>query len=280
MMINHYLVLPRELISIGSFTIYWYAFFILVGAVICYYMCQYFIKKDGYPHVLLENMFFIAFPAGILGSRIWYVLSSLEEYQGNWLDVFNFRLGGLAIQGGVLFGMLAGVWYAKKFHPKLSLRYGMDIIIPNILIAQAIGRWGNFFNQEVYGACLPTSQFWFLPRFIVNQMSEGICVAGYTAVPLFLYESLLNTLGFILITFVLRKFWKKGRHIGDLASLYFVWYGLVRLVLEPLRQTEYIMTIFNIRTSVATSIGFIILGVALMLVNRYYDKRKNNHETV
>lgn len=279
-MTNQILALPREIFRIGSFTIYWYAFFILMGALVCYYVAQYLIKKDGYPHVLLENTFFIAFPAGIIGSRIWYVLSSLEEYQSNWLDIFNFRLGGLAIQGGVLFGVAAGVWYVRKYHPKLSLRYAMDIVIPNILIAQAIGRWGNFFNQEVYGACLPTESFWFLPRFIVNQMSEGICASGLTAVPLFLYESILNTIGFILITFVLRKFWKKRRHLGDLASLYFVWYGIVRLILEPLRQSEYIMMIFGIRTSVATAIGFIILGLVFMYLTRQFDKRKKINESV
>lgn len=273
MMINPYLVLPRELLQIGSFTIYWYAFFILTGAVLSYFVSQYFIKKDGYPHATLENAFFLVFPAGILGARLWYVLSNLSEYSHNWLDVFNFRLGGLAIQGGVVFGILAGIWYFRKYYPKTSLRYAMDIVIPNILIAQAIGRWGNFFNQEVYGACLPTSGFWFLPNFIINQMSDGICVSGYTAVPLFLYESLLNTLGFILITFVLRKFWKKTRHHGDLASLYFIWYGLVRAIMEPLRSSEYIMYIFGIRTSVATSIAFILFGVIFMLINRRFDKR-------
>lgn len=278
-MINRYLlVLPRELLRIGSFAIYWYAFFILVGAVLCYYVAQYFMKKDGHPHAVLENTFFLAFPAGIIGARIWYVLSSLEEYQNNWLDIFNFRLGGLAIQGGVLLGMAAGIWYFRKYHKHISLRYAMDIVIPNILIAQAIGRWGNFFNQEVYGACLPTSDFWFLPQFIINQMSEGICSSGFTAVPLFLYESLLNTLGFLLITFVLRKFWKKGRHLGDLASLYFVWYGVVRALMEPLRQSEYIMMIFGMKASVLMSVGFILLGFGLMGLTRYYDKRKASHE--
>ncbi len=280
-MINpNLLVLPREFIQIGSFTIYWYAIFILTGAVVTYYVSQYFIKKDGYPHVTLENCFFIVFPAGIIGARIWYVLSSLSEYQDNWLNVFNFRLGGLAIQGGVTLGVLAGIWYFKKYYPKMALRYAMDIVIPNILIAQAIGRWGNFFNQEVYGACLPTAKFWFLPNFIVEQMSNGICLAGYTAVPLFLYESLLNTIGFILITFVLRKFWKKGRHFGDLAALYFIWYGVVRALLEPLRDSEYIMYIFGIKTSVATSIAFIIFGIVFMILSRRIDLRKNKHEKV
>lgn len=274
---NNYLVLPREMIRIGSFAIYWYAFFILMGAVVTYYVSQYFIKKDGHDHNILENTFFIAFPAGILGSRIWYVLSSLDEYRGNWSEVFNFRSGGLAIQGGVLFGFLAGYLYIKFAHPKLSKRYVMDSVIPNILIAQAIGRWGNFFNQEVYGACLPTSKFWFLPKFIINQMSEGICVAGQTAMPLFLYESLLNTLGFIIITFVLRKFWK-SRHKGDLAALYFIFYGVVRAILEPLRESEYIMKILGIRTSVAMSIGFIILGITFMILTRLYDRKVKSNE--
>lgn len=277
-------------IQIGDFSILWYAVFILTGAVLAYLTSQYFMKKDGHSGEILENAFFLLFPAGIVGAKIWSSFSYLGDYieQGQSFAEILLRFvaiwePGLAIQGGVMAGVAVGLWYFRKFHPQLRVRYLLDIVVPNILIAQAIGRWGNFFNQEVYGQCVEPSQLNFLPNFIVQQMTDTgntsytehgnriVCATdGLVAQPLFLYEMLLNTLGFFLITFVLRKYWTKGRVEGDLGFLYFVWYGIVRALLEPLRQAEFILLFpgTNIPQSIVTSIAFVLAGLGLMALNR------------
>ncbi len=277
-------------IQIGDFSIMWYAVFILTGAVLAYTTSQYFMKKAGHSSEILENAFFLLFPAGIVGAKIWSSFSYLGDYISSGMSFPEILLRfiaiwepGLAIQGGVMAGVAVGVWYFHKFHPQIRKLFVIDIVVPNILIAQAIGRWGNFFNQEVYGQCVEPSQLSFLPQFIVNQMTDTGATSftehgnriecnttGLAAQPLFLYEMLLNTLGFFLITFVLRKYWKKGRVEGDLGMLYFVWYGMVRAILEPLRQAAFILLFpgTNIPQSIVTSVAFVLAGVGMMVANR------------
>ncbi len=287
------------IVRIGTFEIRWYAVCILIGAIICYLTCQWVMKREGYAKDIFESVFFIAFPAGIIGARIWWCLSDAGSpwKEGNfWGVITEIRNGGLAIQGGVILGALAGIGYMLWKHRNVNIFFAMDAIIPNILIAQSIGRWGNFFNQEVYGQCVDYSKLNFLPDFIHKQMQGDIvnginkgefvgdgcyikCASTQAAQPLFLYEGLLNIVGWVLITFVLRLFWKKGRVKGDLAALYLVWYGIVRVCLEPLRNEEFIMNGWGkIPVSVITSIAFIIGGVALMIVLRIIEwQRKKKH---
>lgn len=281
-------------VHIGDFRIMWYAVFILTGAVVTYITSQHFMKKAGHSPEILENAFFLLFPIGILGAKIWFTFSVLGDYIDSGMSLLDILIRfvaiwepGLAIQGGVMAGVAVGIWYFRKKHPQLRLAFLIDVVVPNILIAQAFGRWGNFFNQEVYGQCVPADQLSFLPNFIVNQMTDTgptsytefgnriVCEqTGLVAQPLFLYEMLLNTLGFFLITFVLRKFWKKGRVEGDLGLLYFVWYGLVRATLEPFRQEQFIMRLWGISQSVWTSIAFVLAGLGLMIANRIRIKHQ------
>lgn len=271
----------------GLFEIRYYALFILTGALLAYFLSRYFFKRDGNDPTAIENIFFLAFPAGILGAKIWFTFSELSNYIAwyTWDKVLLKFIAiwepGLAIQGGVMLGAIVGIYLYKKYYPKLTIRYGLDIAIPNILIAQAIGRWGNFFNQEVYGSCVDPSSLSFLPKFIVDQMTANgaynnqiTCPLGLAAQPLFLYEGLLNTLGFILISLVLRFYWKKGRKEGDLAMLYFIWYGTVRALLEPLRQEEFIMRIGGLSLSVWTSTAFMLFGLIGMIFFRFPEIKK------
>lgn len=277
MMINLLTKLDPYFIQIGSFTIYWYAIFIIIGAILALAISKYFAKKAGYSSDMIDNLFFISFPAGLIGARIWFVLSNLSAYTGsNWYHAFFSWEGGLAIQGGVVFGALAGIIYIKKAHKEIEIKHVLDLVVPNILIAQAIGRWGNFFNQEVYGQCVDASKLSFLPKFILNQMQGGgdiACAITEVAQPLFLYESILNILGFVLISILLRKFWKSRKN-GSLAMSYFVWYGVVRVLLEPLRNEMYIMQIMGVRTSIITSIAFIVFGVLGIIYLNFFKNKK------
>ena len=107
--------------------------------------------------------------------EFWYVIAEWDEFasQSFW-DMIDIRSGGLAIQGGVIAGVLFGIWYFKKFDKKNTIAYHGDLIVPAVLIGQAIGRWGNFFNQEVYGACVDRSKLWMFPNFILDNMIPTI----------------------------------------------------------------------------------------------------------
>jgi len=269
-MINFLEKLNPNFIEIGNFQIKWYAVCILIGVAICYLTVVKLFKRDGYKQDVVDTALLIVLPAGILGARLWWVISEFESLN-HWYEAFFIWQGGLAVQGGVVLGLLAGVWYFRKFHKDINVLYAIDMIVPNILIAQVAGRWGNFFNQEVYGSCVDPEKMKWLPAFIREQMmGNGTihCPVTEMAQPLFLYESICNLIGWVVIVFVLPKFWKKGRKNGDLGCLYFVWYGIVRVIMEPLRHPEFIMQMGNIRTSVMTSILFIVAGVLGMVALR------------
>lgn len=285
--------------SENGFALKWYAVLIFLGAFLAYKLSQYFGKKRGIKKEVYSDLFLICFPLGLVGARLWFAISNLDamwnssSFLFNYLDsvpkIFNFLAnviavweGGLAVQGGVVLGVISGYIYFRKHKPCSSFFDLLDTIAPNILIAQVIGRWGNFFNGEVFGACVDPEQLKWLPDFILNQQIYApdiyaVCL-GKAAQPLFLYEGILNLFGFIIITFVLRKFWIKGRCHGDLSALYFVWYGIVRISLEGLRYNVFIMKILGIPTSIAFSACFILGGIVWILITRYFAIKKNKQE--
>lgn len=265
----------------------WYSVCVLMGAIITYIVTEYFYKKNEEskkcPDLIL-NTFLIAFPSGLLGARIWYILSELDYYLSDPISMLKVWEGGLAIQGGVLLGAFVGIYYVtnmiRKHGLNLKVTTIMDMAIPNILIAQVIGRWGNFFNREVYGACVDGEALWFLPKFIKDYMQGGFvadqyiaCSSAQYAQPLFFYEGILNFVGFIVISIVLRK-WFTKRVDGTLSAFYLIWYGTVRACLEPLRNERFIMRWGSVSQSVVTSIIFIILGTAYLV----YLYLKNNKD--
>jgi hypothetical protein len=162
--------------------------------------------------------------------------------------------------------------YRRKY---VNLRWAMDVCLPTILLAQAIGRWGNFFNSEVYGASVKLSEGWlWLPNWLALQMNTnnggGYLESGMIHVPLFLIESLLNIAGYFLLVYGLGKGLKKYLVKGDIAGAYFLWYGIVRLIMEPWRDSTFNMGADN-SWSISNSIVYIVLGLGLMLYFHLYD---------
>ena len=256
--------------TVFNTNITWYSVIVLTGAIVAYLISKYFYKKDElskqHPD-LMETLFLVAFPCGLLGARIWYIVSELDYYLADPISMIKVWEGGLAIQGGVLGGILAGYLVLKYKHIDKSFRRMVDFIVPNILIAQSIGRWGNFFNQEVYGECIPKTSVNWIPDFILNNMNGGAiyCRTGYVATPLFLYESMLTFLGFIIISLIVRKLYTK-RVDGELGAMYLIYYGLVRIIMEPMRNETYIMRIFgNLSQSVLMSALFIMIGIGVII---------------
>ncbi len=288
-MTNYLFAIDPVAFELFGIPIRWYAICILVGALITLLTCQGIMKRYGYGKELLNDMFLYAFIGGLVGARLWYILANFYEFlnAGNLFEIIWAMIsvwdGGLAIQGGVLLGTVCGFWYLYKYCPdkkKYPKAFIADVIIPNILIAQVFGRWGNFFNQEVYGKCVSVSSWEFLPEFIIDQMS--VCTSNdKIAVPLFLIEGVINLIGWILITFVLRYYWKSKKD-GYLSATYFIWYGVVRMSLEMFRDSQYNMSITEggIPTSMVMSGLYIIGGIVTIILMNYNAKRKDTYGLV
>lgn len=260
-------------ITIFGIDIYFYAIIILIGALLALLLSNYHAYEKGYSFDFFNTVFLIALPSGIIGARIWYVIAEWEQFSSNFLEVFNFRGGGLAIQGGVILGALAGILVCVFRRKGQDIFSYADMAVPTILVAQAIGRYGNFFNQEVYGQIVDPSS-WFLPNFIKSQM----VINGYFRAPLFFLEGCINLAGYLFISRTLKVLLGKHYKYGDLTFAYFVYYGLVRLILEPVRDSTFNMGGADNMRAVTMALIFIIVGMICIVANhgiRYYlDKNK------
>ena len=217
-------------IHIGSLelVIAWYAVLILSGALIAYFIAQKEAQKRGYDKNLLEDFFISVLPLAIVGARIYYVVFEWHRYASNPISAFYIWEGGLAIHGGLITAIVYAYLYFKHFGINL-MRVG-DCMMPNILIAQVIGRWGNFMNQEAYGDIVSADYFTHFPAFIKDNMY----IDGFYRMPMFLYEGIGNLIGFILIKTVFKKYGYKKR--GDYVYAYLMWYGMVRFFVEMFRS--------------------------------------------
>ena len=244
-------------VTIGPISIQWYAIVILTGAFIAYALGQYRFKQLGYNKEILSDYFFALLFIGIIGARIWYVIFTFNEvYISNPLEIFAVWHGGLAIQGGIFTGLIYSYFFFKKRN--IPFLVAGDAIMPGVLIAQACGRWGNFFNHEAFGSevSLKFLNSLHLPDFIIQNMY----IDGAYHHPTFLYESVGNIIDFLLIIFVIRKFQK---HIGMQFFGYFVFYGVVRFFVEGLRTDSLMFG--PIRMAQLISIVFFAVGIVGMV---------------
>lgn len=242
----------KTFLSIGGLHVTWYAVIILTGAFIAYYLTLRQVKKWGYKEEIFENFFLMMLPISIVGARIYYVIFEWNNlYAQDPMSAFYIWEGGLAIHGGVIAGTLFGIWYFHR-HQINGLRIA-DVIFPNLMIAQAIGRWGNFMNQEAFGQIVRPEFYDHWPSFIKNQMY----IDGYYRQPTFLFESVGNLIGFFLITCVYKKHGRKKR--GDLAFAYFAWYGMVRFFVEGMRTDSLMLG--PLRVAQVISLIGVVIGI-------------------
>lgn len=252
----------QNFIKIGPVSITWYAIFIVGGAYIAYYLSLRNLKKMGYTVNDADTLFFGALLFGIIGARIWYVLFfDLKYYLADPIRILQFREGGMAIHGGLFAGIAYGYFFAKK--RGFNFMHWADAIVPNVLIAQALGRWGNFMNQEAFGGIVSEAHFRFLPNFIKQQMF----IEGAYRAPTFLYESVLNVIGWLLITQVLKK--SKNLKRGDQSFAYLMWYGVVRFVIEAFRTDALPLNLGFVELRIAQVISLLFVLVGLL---GYYGK--------
>jgi len=202
----------------------------------------------------MDDIIFYGLLSGIIGARLYYVLFNLDYYLKDINEIVMIWHGGLAIHGGILFGALFVYLYSRK--NKLNFIELTDIILPGVIIAQGIGRWGNFFNQEAYGMMVSKGllEKLLIPKFII----QGMYINGNYYLPTFYIESIFCIIGFILIMIIS----KKTKKIGIPTSFYLIWYGILRFIIEIFR-TDSLM-LFNIKIACLISIVSIILGVILL----------------
>lgn len=224
----------KTVITIGGLHITWYAVLILTGAFIAYFLSIRQFKKWGYKEEVFENFFLMMLPIAIIGARLYYVIFEWKDlYAQDPIRIFYIWEGGLAIHGGIIAATVFGIFYFRRY--QYSVLRIADVIFPNMMIAQAIGRWGNFMNHEAFGGPVSASFYNHWPSFIKDNMY----IDGQYHQPTFLYESVGNIIGFLLITFVYKKHGRKKR--GDLAFAYITWYGMVRFFVEGMRTDSLML---------------------------------------
>lgn len=242
-------------ISIGSFEIRWYALLIVTGIILAVFFAVWEGKRVGVSVDTILDIVLICVPSAIVGARLYYVLFKWEEYKNIW-DIFKVWEGGLAIYGGIIAGVAAGLIYCHvKKIPKGEL---FDLAGFGFLIGQSLGRWGNFMNGEAYGG--PTD----LPWGMLIQYETTVAVH-----PTFLYESLWNLLGFVMLFF----YRKHKEFSGEIFLMYVVWYGIGRAWIEGLRADSLYLFDTGLRVSQLLAVLAVILGITLIIYKRYSSKR-------
>lgn len=263
--------------SIGPVTIHIYALCILMGIVLAVWITTTRWKKLGGNFDQVLDITLVSVPAGIIGARLYHIITTPERFfgpDGDWAEMFRIWNGGLGIWGGVLFGALAAwAWCRHKHYPMALLA---DAIAPGLLGAQAVGRLGNWFNQELYGA--PTTLPWGLKLNMEGtaighseQCYDGAtCPSGTLFHPTFLYEMIWNLIGTAIIVYIGSKAMKKLK-AGSLFAVYIMWYTLGRTWIESLR-IDYAHEFLGVRINVWVSMAVFVLGAVSFIVVQQMGK--------
>ena len=255
---------PEVFPMLDNVHIRWYGVIIAVGMLLALAYAYFSAERFNVNRNKLIDCVLIGIVTGIIGARLYYVLFELDRYIKDPVSIFMINEGGLAIYGGIIGGLLGGCITAKILKQKIMPI--LDVAVLGFLIGQGIGRWGNFMNQEAYGA--PTD----LPWGMVSENTHMQAVH-----PCFLYESLWCLLGFVLIHFLSKKFQK---YSGQVFYFYLVWYGFERMIVEGLRTDSLYLPfeIFGmpIRVSQVLSALILIFGIVMLIINRkkedkFYD---------
>lgn len=246
----NFMCMDRVAFSVKGYDIYWYGLIICCAIILAVLIACLYAKKKGYGSDLALNTALVVIPSGILGARLFSVLfdDTLEMS-----DFLNFRTGGLSIIGGIVCGALGLLLFCLIRRDKDIFKY-FDVLVVVLILAQAIGRWGNYFNQEVYGMKIESDSF-----FAVFPIAVKINGSYYMA--LFFYEFCFNIIGFIMLS----NIYFNAVANGYTTALYLVYYGMVRTILEPYRHPSYILMWNGLQISRLFSFLMIIIGIVLYI---------------
>lgn len=243
-------------LTIGPLQVRWYGIIMacafLVGIALAYRRAE---RNNIDPNHIL-NMVTLIIPAAIIGARLYYVLFTWDAYRYDPLSALAIWHGGLAIHGGIIGGLLAGLFYVRRYG--LPVWKTADVIAPSLILGQAVGRWGNFINQEAHGGPVTEQFINRFPDFIKNQMY----IDGQYYHPAFLYESLWNLGVFFFLTW----YWPRKKAAGEVAFLYLILYSTGRFFIEAIRTDSLMLGPFRVAQLV--SLLLIVIGITGITVLR------------
>ncbi len=262
--------LNRVAFSVFGFDVYWYGIILGLGVIAGLLYGIYEAKATGQnPDLYYDFLFYIIFVC-IIGSRIYYVIFSWDMYKDDLLQIFNLRQGGIAIYGTVIAGAIGAFVYTRI--KKLNFWLFADTCAPALIIGQAIGRWGNFVNREIFGGYTESI---LAMRYLYDQVdivpdsvaSNLVLIGGASYIqvhPTFLYESLC-----CLIIFIFMNLYKRHKRFhGEILAIYFIGYGITRAIIEGIRTDQLFIWNTNIPVSQVVSIILIALGILILIIPR------------
>ena len=253
--------LIENLFGIEGWSIAWYGVIIAVGMVLGVILAIYRARKQGLKDDLIFDFILLALPIAIICARGYYVIFEWDSYSGDILSIFKIWKGGLAIYGGVIGGLVTAILFCR--HHKFPLFRFLDLVVPSLVLGQAIGRWGNFVNQEAFGNLVANPSLQFFPYAVY------IDALGEWHQATFFYESMWNVCLLMAMLIVSRKEPKTG----TMTCMYFVFYGLGRFLIEGLR-TDSLYVIPGIRVSQILSLVLIFGGLVVYVIFVYQNKMK------
>ncbi|MFW0760436.1 prolipoprotein diacylglyceryl transferase [Staphylococcus cohnii] len=244
--------------ELGPISVHWYGVIIAVGILLGYFIAQESVKRIGFDKDILIDIIFWSAIFGFIVARIYFVIFQWPYYAQHPIEIPMIWYGGIAIHGGLIGGFITGIIVCrqKNINP---FQIG-DVIAPSLILGQGIGRWGNFMNHEAHGGPVTKSflENMHIPDFIINNMY----IDGQYYHPTFLYESIWDILGFVILISL-----RKHLRIGDTFALYLIWYSIGRFFVEGLR-TDSLMLTSDIRVAQLMSVVLIVAGIVLMIIRR------------
>ncbi|EMH1087904.1 prolipoprotein diacylglyceryl transferase [Staphylococcus aureus] len=244
--------------NLGPLSVRWYGIIIAVGILLGYFVAQRALVKAGLHKDTLVDIIFYSALFGFIAARIYFVIFQWPYYAENPGEIIKIWHGGIAIHGGLIGGFIAGVIVCKV--KNLNLFQIGDIVAPSIILAQGIGRWGNFMNHEAHGG--PVSRAFLEQLHLPNFIIENMYINGQYYHPTFLYESIWDVAGFIILVNI-----RKHLKLGETFFLYLTWYSIGRFFIEGLR-TDSLMLTSNIRVAQLVSILLILISISLIVYRR------------
>lgn len=252
-------------LQIGPLTIGWYGIGYAVGLAVAYMVMVRLARRAGEDPDILGNGMIVVALAALVGGRAYHVIDQWDAlYKADPTRVFLPPYSGLGVYGGIITGTIAAFLYAR--YKRVSFLRWADIIAPGLFVMQAIARWGNWFNQELYGP--PTTLPWGIPIDCAHRLQDVYACVDFPEAatrfhPLFLYESLSGVLGAMVLIWIGYRFRSRLRP-GDILLIFFVWYGVVRFWLETFRHDNW--TFFGTPTAQVVSLLFIIPSLAILIL--------------
>ena len=260
-------------LSIGSFEVRWYGIAYVAAIIAGTWLATRLARQRGERTDMIVDALIVMAVAALLGGRAYHVIDQWGYYKDHLSQIVLPPYSGLGIYGGLFTGLLAMIWVAR--HYKLNFWRWGDIVVPSVLLAQVVGRWGNFMNQELYGP--PTDLPWGIAIQCQNRVVQYACPgtpATAHFVPLFFYESMLSLIGVFVMLWLWNHFTARNRLLiaGDVGLLYFVWYGLERSLLELLRS-GWDWTFFGVPMAQLVGMGAAAAAIVAILIRHWYVRR-------